>query len=126
MKVRPFTERSKSQVLKFFQLQTSGTVTPDYRDLLKEFPQEVDDLAHGFHTRCYRRFTNVRVERKHTDASVDECQTERDAASGQPSTSNRRRLSWPESSPVLLPNDTCIICDRKQRKSMAAPNVKNL
>jgi len=108
--VSKLTEHSKAQILRYYNLQVAGQTKPIFSDVLSNFPKELNDHVHGHHKQCYRRFTNVRIKFQHVDES------HQDEGPEPPVSKKRRQSQSSKASTVLLPDDTCIICDKKGKK----------
>lgn len=72
------------------------------RVIYAKIPEERNDVHHGYHRPCYQVYTNLRDCRKRPASEKD-----------QPGSPKKRRTI--QQSGTLLPQDSCIICCRKNK-----------
>ena len=83
----------------------------------------MDKSVHGFHRKCYQAFTYLKYIQTIQHAEI---QQEEKNDTDKPSTSKRRRISDAESPRILFPADTCIICDKKQKRLRGCTRYEKL
>ena len=113
MKVTALTK----QLLQCRQLRQIHREDPNFATILKEFPQTLDGWVHGFHQSCKQAFTNFKYIREDTTLKHKWTGREKWHRLSNPQPQSQREESQTLNAPkILFPADTCIICDKKQKR----------
>ena len=104
-RVTSLTDTSFAKIQETSDIHKKYGDTDELESIIRDLPDTYIKKKHGYHRKCYQKFTNVSrlLKRKSNNDS-----------STEPSRSKRRRVATDET--VLFPSDKCLFCDKSRKK----------
>ena len=98
--IKPLTTITWQKIQLCVQQQDYSASSSKISEIIDNVPTLPDFFSHGFHRECYKRFTNIKANRKRKHCFQN---TEEDVTP---------RKRQPSGDKTLFPSDECIICGK--------------